>query len=133
MISDMRKIVFIIIALWFSIPAFAQKERKFVRKGNDYFEEGLKDTAKLDTISFGKAEIAYRKALQIKPEDFHWNFNLADAIYKQKKAEEAATEFEKLADQQKSLLRNLQCTIILETLYYNKRNSIQALKPIKKP
>ncbi len=83
----------------FSIAAFAQKERKFVRKGNDYFEEGLKDTAKLDTIAFGKAEIAYRKALQLKPQDFHWNFNLADAIYKQKKAEEAATEFEKLADQ----------------------------------
>jgi Ca-activated chloride channel homolog len=117
MISDMRKIVFIIIALWFSIPAFAQKERKFVRKGNDYFEEGLKDTAKLDTISFGKAEIAYRKALQIKPEDFHWNFNLADAIYKQKKAEEAATEFEKLADHAEKPLEK-------SAVYHNLGNSL---------
>jgi tetratricopeptide (TPR) repeat protein len=87
------------LALAFSFMATAQKERKFVREGNDYFSQGLKDTAKLDTISFGKAEVAYRRALELKPNDFHWQFNLADAIYKQKKSAEAATEFEKLADQ----------------------------------
>lgn len=117
MISDMRKIVFIIIALWFSYPVFAQKERKFIRRGNDYFEEGLKDTAKLDTLSFGKAEVAYRKALQIKPQDFHWNFNLADAIYKQKKAEEAASEFEKLAEKAEKPLEK-------SAVYHNLGNSL---------
>jgi tetratricopeptide (TPR) repeat protein len=117
MISDMRKIVFIIIAIWFSLPVFAQKERKFVRRGNDYFEEGLKDTAKLDTLSFGKAEVSYRKALQIKPDDFHWNFNLADAIYKQKKAEEAASEFEKLAEKAEKPLEK-------SAVYHNLGNSL---------
>jgi len=97
----MKRIILIIFTLAFSFAASAQKERKFVREGNKLFAEGLKDTAKLDTITFGKAEIAYRRALQIKPQDFHWNFNLADAIYKQKKAEEAAAEFEKLAEQTK--------------------------------
>jgi tetratricopeptide (TPR) repeat protein len=113
----MRKIVLIVIALWFCLPAFAQKERKFVRKGNEYFEEGLKDTAKLDTLSFGKAEIAYRKALEIKPTDFHWNFNLADAIYKQKKAEEAAAEFEKLAEKAEKPLEKA-------AVYHNLGNSL---------
>ena len=95
----MKRIVLFILAIVLSFAASAQKERKFVREGNKLFAEGLKDTAKLDTITFGKAEIAYRRALQIKPQDFHWNFNLADAIYKQKKAEEAAVEFERLAEQ----------------------------------
>jgi len=94
----MKGIILIIFVVVLSFGASAQKERKFIREGNDYFNEGLKDTAKLDTITFGKAEVAYRRALQIKPDDFHWQFNLADAIYKQKKSDQAATEFEKLAD-----------------------------------
>ena len=113
----MTKILTIIVALLFSIGVSAQKERKFVRKGNDYFERGLKDTAKLDTVAFGNAEISYRKALQLKPQDFHWNFNLADAIYKQKKAEEAASEFEKLADQTKKPLEKA-------AVYHNLGNSL---------
>jgi Ca-activated chloride channel homolog len=94
----MKIIILITFVFVLSFAASAQKERKFIREGNGYFKEGLKDTAKLDTITFGKAEVAYRRALEIKPEDFQWQFNLADAIYKQKKADQAATEFEKLAD-----------------------------------
>jgi tetratricopeptide (TPR) repeat protein len=94
----MKILALITFVFVLSFAASAQKERKFIREGNDYFKEGLKDTAKLDTITFGKAEVAYRRALEIKPEDYHWQFNLADAIYKQKKADQAATEFEKLAD-----------------------------------
>lgn len=78
--------------------ALAQKERKFVREGNEWFETGLKDTAKLDTVSFGKAEVAYRRALELKPEDQKWQFNLADALYKQKKADESAKEFQSIAE-----------------------------------
>jgi Ca-activated chloride channel homolog len=91
-------VILIAFVMALSFDALAQKERKFIREGNSYFNEGLKDTAKLDTISFGKAEVAYRRALEIKPEDLHWQFNLADAIYKQKKSDQAASEFEKLAE-----------------------------------
>jgi Ca-activated chloride channel family protein len=95
----MKISLLVIFMLGLTFIASAQKERKYVREGNDYFAEGLKDTAKLDTVSFGKAEVAYRRALEIKPNDFKWQFNLADAIYKQKKSDVASTEFEKLADQ----------------------------------
>src|SRR5512133_3044249 len=94
----MKKLLLILLAFIIVPGAFAQKERTFVREGNGYYDDGLKDTTKLDTVSFGKAEVAYRRALQIKPDDFHWQFNLADAIYKQKRSEEASAEFEKLAD-----------------------------------
>ncbi len=95
----MKTYLFIMFVLGLPFFTAAQKERKFVREGNGFFEQGLKDTAKLDTVSFGKAEVAYRRALEIKPNDFHWQFNLADAIYKQKKSDEAAKEFERLADE----------------------------------
>ncbi|MCK9413172.1 MAG: tetratricopeptide repeat protein [Prolixibacteraceae bacterium] len=94
----MKKFHILIILLLPSFLALAQKERKFVREGNKWFETGLKDTAKLDTVSFGKAEVAYRRALEIKPEDHQWQFNLADALYKQKKAEESAKEFGDIAE-----------------------------------
>jgi Ca-activated chloride channel family protein len=120
--SFMMKILLLIIFVnVLSYAALAQKERKFVREGNDYFNEGLKDTAKLDTITFGKAEVSYRKALQIKPEDFQWQFNLADAIYKQKKGDQAATEFEKLAD--KTVKPSEKASV-----YYNLGNSLLTQK-----
>src|SRR5665647_1676905 len=94
----MKKHILLIILIFSAFALFAQKERKFVREGNQLFELGLKDTAKLDTITFGKAEVAYRRALEIKPEDRQWQFNLADALYKQKKADESAKEFENIAE-----------------------------------
>jgi len=94
----MKKYYILIIFLLPAFVAMAQKERKFVREGNKWFETGLKDTAKLDTVSFGKAEVAYRRALELKPEDHQWQFNLADALYKQKKADESAKEFGDIAE-----------------------------------
>ncbi len=114
-------IVLIILMFGVSLSTFGQKERKFVREGNDYFAEGLKDTAKLDTVSFGKAEVAYRRALDIKPNDFHWQFNLADAIYKQKRSDEAAKEFENLADKTESPLEKA-------SVYHNLGNSFLTQK-----
>ena len=117
----MKKILFISLLVIFTQNAFAQKERKYIREGNGYYNDGLKDTAKLDTISFGKAEVAYRRALQIKPDDFHWQFNLANSIYKQNKPDQAATEFEKLAEQTKDPVEK---TLV----YHNLGNSLLAQK-----
>jgi tetratricopeptide (TPR) repeat protein len=82
----------------FAILAPAQNERKFVRNGNKLFMEAVKDTTRLDTTRFSNAETEYRKALNKKPADTKWNFNLADALYKQKRFEEAAGKFNELAD-----------------------------------
>ena len=61
----MNKLILLLLTVVFAHGAFAQKERKFVREGNGFYSDGLKDTTKLDTISFGKAEVAYRRALQL--------------------------------------------------------------------
>ena len=94
----MNRSIILILSLLTSFAAQAQKERKFIREGNKLYETGLKDTAKLDTVSFGKAEVDYRRALELKPDNHQWQFNLADALYKQKKADESAKEFESIAE-----------------------------------
>ena len=119
----MKKLILILLAFIIAPGAFAQKERKFVREGNGYYADGLKDTTKLDTISFGKAEVAYRKALQIKPDDFHWQFNLANSIYKQNKADQAASEFEKLAEKTTEPAEK-------SMVYHNLGNSLLAQKKV---
>jgi len=117
----MKILILTTLALVIAHTTFAQKERKFVREGNGYYTNGLKDTAKLDTISFGKAEVAYRRALQIKPDDFHWQFNLANSLYKQAKPDQSATEFEKLADK-------ITVPVEKSMVYHNLGNSLLAQK-----
>jgi len=117
----MKKLLLILLAFVCTTTVFAQKERKFVREGNTFYADGLKDTTKLDTVTFGKAEVAYRRALQIKPDDFHWQFNLANSIYKQNKPDQAASEFEKLAEKATEPAEK-------SMVYHNLGNSLLAQK-----
>lgn len=94
----MIRLILILITLAFSVAAFGQNERKHVRSGNKLFGDALKDTTKIDTVKFSNAETEYRKALNKKPNDLQWNFNLADAIYKQQRFDEAAGKFGELAE-----------------------------------
>lgn len=95
----MKHPIILIFILMFSIAAFGQNERKHIRSGNRIYEKALRDTTKIDTTMFAKAETEYRKALVKKPSDKQWNFNLADAIYKQQRFDEAAGKFSELAEQ----------------------------------
>ena len=94
------KYLFIVILLVIcQITVSGQNERKYVRQGNRYYLTGLRDTTKIDSITFSKAETEYRKALDKKPYDLKWNFNLNNSLYKQKKLKEAATGYEQIARQ----------------------------------
>jgi len=93
-----RKYTLILFLLFWAAIGQAQNERKFVRQGNKYYEAANKDTSRIDTIQFNKAEIEYLKALEKKPDDAKWNFNLADALYKQKKFDQSAEKFQEIAD-----------------------------------
>jgi Ca-activated chloride channel homolog len=93
-----QKYILILFLLVWAAASQAQNERKFVRQGNKYFEAAMKDTSRIDTVQFNKAEIEYLKAIEKKPDDSKWNFNLADALYKQKKFEESAEKFKEISD-----------------------------------
>jgi Ca-activated chloride channel homolog len=66
--------------------SFGQKERKLVR-------EGVKD---YQNDKYPEAEVQFRKALDVKPGLYEADYDIANSLYKQKKYEEAATEFDKL-------------------------------------
>ena len=85
----MRKyiVLFISMICLLSMEAVAQKERKFIRKGNDLFEGN----------EFENSEVEYRKALDKKINSYEAGFNLGDALYKQKKYDEALKQFQTLA------------------------------------
>lgn len=84
------KIKFHIIALlvltaWGSISSIsAQNERRFVRKGHDYYENE----------KYVESEVEFRKALEKDPESFEARFNLGDALFKQEKIDEALEQFQ---------------------------------------
>lgn len=94
----MKRLILIILVITFSVTVFGQNERKHIRSGNKLFMDAVKDTTKIDTVKFSNAETEYRKALNKKPNDLQWNFNLADAIYKQQRFDEAAGKFAELAE-----------------------------------
>jgi tetratricopeptide (TPR) repeat protein len=96
----MKQLSLMIIFLFaLAILTHAQNERKFVRQGNKYYGAALKDTTKIDSTLFNKAEIEYRKALDKKPTDPKWNFNLSNSLYKQMKFEESAEKFKEISEQ----------------------------------
>jgi Ca-activated chloride channel homolog len=94
----MKQITIIALLITLSVTVFGQNERKFVRNGNKLFMEAVKDTSQIDTVRYSNAETEYRKALNEKPTDLKWNYNLADAMYKQQRFEESAGKFEELGE-----------------------------------
>lgn len=95
----MKIYVITAILLIITFSGYSQNERRFVRQGNRYYLQGLKDTTRLDTASFSRAENEYRRALDKKPDDLRWNFNLSNSQYKQLQLEEAAGSYRRLAEQ----------------------------------
>ncbi len=93
----MRQVVISILLIIIGFGAQSQNERKFVRQGNKIFMEAAKDTTKIDSVKFSQAETEYRKALEKKPDNQEWNFNLTDALYKQQKFEDATEGFDQIA------------------------------------
>ena len=98
----MKQTILFISLMLFTLTVFSQNERKFIRQGNDIYEEAVKDTTRIDTAKFSKAETEYRKALNKKPGNEKWEFNLADALYKQMRFEEAEQKFAELDDKLES-------------------------------
>lgn len=91
--------------------AMAQSERKFIREGNGLFKEQ----------DFEKAEVEYRKAADEKNDSFEAAFNMADALYKQKKYDEALKRFSELAKKETDKER-------LGEIYHNIGNTLLAME-----
>jgi Ca-activated chloride channel homolog len=85
-ISDLFKAAIIVVALLLSSVALvnAQTDKKYIREGNHAY----------DKSKYPDSEILYRKASDKNKESADAVFNTGDALYKQKKYEEAGKQFE---------------------------------------
>jgi Ca-activated chloride channel family protein len=76
-----RMIFFLLLTL--SLQVSAQADRKYVRQGNKEFEKE----------KFAESEISYRRAIDKNKSASDAVFNAGDALYKQKKYEDAGKQF----------------------------------------
>mgnify|MGYP002514464309 CR=1 FL=1 len=81
--------VYITAFLLFAVhTVFAQKtDRDYIRSGNKLYNDSL----------FIKAEVDYRKALDINPKSTDAMFNLANALLMQQKANEAMEQYQSVS------------------------------------
>lgn len=79
----MRRLSIIIFYIAISFAVMAQKESNDVRAGNKLYK----------TDKFTEAEIAYRKGLEKNPKSFEANYNLGNALFKQKKYADALEQY----------------------------------------
>src|SRR3989339_2087025 len=80
------KLISIYLLVLIAVNVFAQKERKYIRKGNKEYEKE----------NYQNSEVEYRKAIDKDKNSYHASFNIGDALYKQEKYEEAANHFNEL-------------------------------------
>jgi Ca-activated chloride channel homolog len=73
----------LLFMLYFTGSLFAQADRKFIRHGNREFEKD----------KFSESEISYRRAMDKNKASGDAVFNAGDALYKQKKFEDAGKQF----------------------------------------
>ena len=102
----MRNLLFILSFLM-SITSIAQNKKSFLRDGNKLYADS----------SYNEAEIQYRKSLEKDQDYFNASFNLADAVYKQERFEEASALFDALRD-------NAPTENDLAKVYHNLGNSL---------
>jgi len=75
--SVLKKLVWVVFLI--ATTVFAQKENKYIRSGNNLYDEK----------NYKEAEIDYMKALEKNSESFKGQYNLGGALYKQDNYEDA--------------------------------------------
>ena len=101
--------------LLFSLAAFAQTDRDFIRRGNRLMRDSIYD----------KAQVQYQKAIEKDNTNPISHFNLGNALLYQNKAEDAMKEYESAARLEKDKTR-------LAKIYHNMGVVLQAAKQFDK-
>ena len=79
----------IAIALMVScFSASAQSDEKLIRKGNRDYKRS----------NYTEAEVNYKKALEVRPNNANAQFNIGDALFAQENYDEAYEAFQKVVD-----------------------------------
>lgn len=87
----MKQLIVVIYIVLQGFAVFAQKEKKDIHNGNKLYQQQ----------KYAEAEESYRKSVEKTKASVAGNFNLGDALYKQKKFENAAQKFTEIASTSK--------------------------------
>lgn len=83
----MRQLIITMCIVLQAFAVFAQKEKKYIHDGNKLYQQQ----------KYAEAEASYRQSVEKTKASVPGNFNLGDALYKQKKFENAAQKFTEIA------------------------------------
>ena len=121
MLSNRFSLIFICIS--FVLGAYGQKsDRDFVRRGNQLYQDSL----------FVKAEVEYRRALDVNPKSVEAMYNLGNALLMQQKAQEAMEQYVNASSligaNEKSIALNEVDKARLAQMYHNMGVILQSSK-----
>jgi len=85
-------VVILMVGLFYSNTASAQKENRLIKKGNELYTNG----------AYAAAADNYKKAFEVNPASVKAAFNLGNAFYKDGKGEEATKAFDAAVSKAKS-------------------------------
>lgn len=103
----MKKLIILIFLVSLFNSVEAQKENNHIRKGNELYQQK----------KFDEAEIEYRKALEKNKDASKAQYNLSNALYRQKRYKEASSILDSLAAKTKDPKE-------LSRLYHNLGNAM---------
>ena len=108
-------LIFAPAALW------AQKERADIRAGNRAYYEG----------KYPEAEVGYKRAIEKNISSYEANFNLAGALYKQGRYDDAAATYQKLAQDGTDTERQASTYYNIGNTYVKQRKLDEAIEAYK--
>lgn len=110
----LRKKYMMLGLMFVSVAVYAQKtERDYLRSGNKLYKDS----------TFVKAEVDYRKALELEPKSTDAMYNLGNALLMQQKAKEAMEQFEAASRVEKDKAK-------LAQIYHNMGVILQSSKQL---
>ncbi|WP_285055735.1 tetratricopeptide repeat protein [Pedobacter ginsengisoli] len=83
----MKQLIIVACILLQGFALYAQQEKKYIHKGNELYMQK----------KYAEAEASYRRSVEKSKESVQGNFNLGDALFKQKKFDNAAQKFTDIA------------------------------------
>lgn len=86
--KTLRKYLTTFILLFVVVSVSAQSDEKYIRKGNRQFRRS----------NFTEAEVYYKKALEVRPNNANAQFNLGDALFAQENYDAAYEAFQKVVE-----------------------------------
>lgn len=123
--TDTKRYIVLVAALAMAMCVYAQKtDRDFVRRGNKLYADSL----------YTKAEVEYRRALDVNPQSVEATYNLGNTLLMQQKGEEALKMYQAAASlipaNNRGIALNEEEKMDLARIYHNTGVLLQSSKQL---